>query len=247
MQNNKILKCPIFIIILLFIYSSFTGFTMGFSVDKSQIFTYGGNTLYVGGGGLGNYSNIQDAIDNSSDGDTVFVFDDSSPYYENLIITKGIFLIGENRDTTIIDGSGHSNVIYIDADSVYVSSFTIQNGGLIFPYGGINIRSNYSTISNNNLEKMDADDFQDTAQTDSDPLNTTLRKEFWHQFEIAMERLSKMEKEVFALRFMDQLGIKEISETLSRSESTVKTHLYRALAKVQQNTELKNLYGQEMT
>jgi parallel beta-helix repeat protein len=152
MQNNKILKCLIFVIVLLFISSSFTGSTLGFSIDKYQIFTHGGNTLYVGGGGLGNYSNIQDAIDNASDGDTVFVFDDSSPYYENLIIIKGIFLIGENRDTTIIDGSGYSNVIYIDADSVYISKFTIQNGEHKFPYGGINIRSNYSTISDNNLK-----------------------------------------------------------------------------------------------
>jgi len=152
MQNNIILKYLIFVIILLFIYSSFTGFTMGFSIDKSQMFINKGNNLYVGGGGSGNYSNIQDAIDNASEGDTVFVFDDSSPYYENLIVTKGIFLIGENRDTTIIDGTGDGNVIYIDADSVYVSRFTIQNGGLKFPYGGINIRSNYSTISDNNLE-----------------------------------------------------------------------------------------------
>ena len=152
MQNNIILKYLIFVIILLFIYSSFTGSTMGFSIDKSQIFINEGNTLYVGGGGSGNYSNIQDAIDNASEGDTVFVFDDSSPYYENLIVTKGIFLIGENRDTTIIDGTGDGNVIYIDTDSVYVSRFTIQNGGLKFPYGGINIRSNYSTISDNNLE-----------------------------------------------------------------------------------------------
>ena len=32
------------------------------------------NTLYVGGTGEGNYSNIQDAIDNASDGDIVFVY-----------------------------------------------------------------------------------------------------------------------------------------------------------------------------
>lgn len=94
-------------------------------------------------------------------------------------------------------------------------------------------------------ENLEADDFSDTHQTDSDPLKTTLRKEFWHQFEIAMKRLSKMEKEVFTLRFLDQLGIKDISKALSRSESTVKTHLYRALAKIQKSTELKNLYQKE--
>ena len=65
-----------------------------------------GNTLYVGGSGPGNYSTIQEAIDDSSDGDTVFVYDDSSPYYEFVEINKSIDLIGENKDTTIIDGEG---------------------------------------------------------------------------------------------------------------------------------------------
>ena len=95
-------------------------------------------------------------------------------------------------------------------------------------------------------ENMDADDVFDAAVTHSNPLTTTLRKEFWRQFKSAMKPLSKMEKEVFTLRFLDHLGIKEISETLSRSESTVKTHLYRAMNKVQQNRELKNFYQQEI-
>ena len=36
-----------------------------------------GNWLYVGGSGPGNYTRIQDAIDNASDGDTVFVYSGS--------------------------------------------------------------------------------------------------------------------------------------------------------------------------
>jgi hypothetical protein len=48
--------------------------------------------LYVDGSGLGNYTKIQDAIDDSSDEDTLFVYDDLSPYYENLIIDKQIHL-----------------------------------------------------------------------------------------------------------------------------------------------------------
>jgi hypothetical protein len=35
-----------------------------------------GKTLYVGGSGEGNYTKIQDAIDNASKGDTVFVYDE---------------------------------------------------------------------------------------------------------------------------------------------------------------------------
>ncbi len=52
-----------------------------------------GNILYVGGSGPGNYTKIQDAIDNARYGDTVFVYDYSSPYYENLVIHKSINLI----------------------------------------------------------------------------------------------------------------------------------------------------------
>ena len=49
-----------------------------------------GKTLYVGGSGEGNYTKIQDAIDNSSHGDTVYVY--NGTYYESLKITKSIRL-----------------------------------------------------------------------------------------------------------------------------------------------------------
>ena len=48
------------------------------------------DTLYVGGSGLGNYTSIQDAINDSVDGDTVFVYDEGSPYYENLVVNRSI-------------------------------------------------------------------------------------------------------------------------------------------------------------
>ncbi|RKX50772.1 MAG: hypothetical protein DRP25_05050 [Thermotoga sp.] len=86
-----------------------------------------GNTLYVGGSGPGNYSSIQDAIDNATDGDTVFVYDDFSPYCESIIIDKSINLIGENRETTIINGT-EGDTITITADNVKISFFTVTGG-----------------------------------------------------------------------------------------------------------------------
>src|SRR4030042_2566389 len=62
-----------------------------------------GNWFYVGGSGPNNYSRIQDAIDNASNGDTVYVF--NGTYYERLAIYSEINLIGENRDNTIIDAN----------------------------------------------------------------------------------------------------------------------------------------------
>jgi len=110
---------------------------------------YDGNTLYVGGNGSGNYTKIQDAINDSSNGDTVFVYDDSSPYYENVVVDKSINLIGEDRDTTVIDGNMSGDVVYIFADWVNISGLTIRNGGLDWGDSGIDISSNSNTISDN--------------------------------------------------------------------------------------------------
>jgi parallel beta-helix repeat protein len=89
-----------------------------------------GNTLYVGGTGPGNYSRIQDAIDNASVGDTIFVYSKSSPYYENIIIKKdNIKLIGQNKYNTTVDGNGVNHVIEVYADGVTVKEFTIQHSG----------------------------------------------------------------------------------------------------------------------
>jgi RNA polymerase sigma-70 factor (ECF subfamily) len=63
------------------------------------------------------------------------------------------------------------------------------------------------------------------------PIQNLIKQDFWKQVEKFLERLSKMEREVFLLRFLDQLMIAEISRVLKQSESTVKTHLYRALIK----------------
>lgn len=63
------------------------------------------------------------------------------------------------------------------------------------------------------------------------PLNNLMRHDFWKQVERVFNKLSRMEKEVFLLRFFDSLSIKEISLVLKKNESTVKTHLYRGLLK----------------
>jgi len=134
----------------------FIGMTIsstGYNLEQqSTIVTIDGNTLYVGGTGTGNYSKIQDAIDNASNGDTVFVYDDSSPYYENLEVDKRINLIGKNRDTTVIDGNNKTDVIRITSDWVNISGFMIKNSGIYGEeYGGITIRTNFNTITGNNI------------------------------------------------------------------------------------------------
>ena len=69
-------------------------------------------------------------------------------------------------------------------------------------------------------------------------LDDVMGKEFWRQFHCLTRQMSKKEQEVFLLRYVDQLGIRELAETLKKSESTVKTHLYRALKKFKETPGL---------
>lgn len=116
-----------------------TTLTVSVTVDLEsnslpQLFS---TTLYVGGSGPGNYSKIQDAINDSTHGDKVYVY--SGVYYEELIINTSISLIGEDKYTTIIKLNksyfgGDHNIISIFASSVTVNGFCIQNG-----YNGVQI------------------------------------------------------------------------------------------------------------
>jgi parallel beta-helix repeat protein len=101
-----------------------------------------GNTLYVGGSGQGNYTKIQDAIDDASDGDTVFVYDDRSPYCENLNVTKSISLIGEDRDTTVIDGDFKDNTILVESSFVNINNFKVVNSIIDYYSAGIYVWKN---------------------------------------------------------------------------------------------------------
>jgi len=85
------------------------------------------NIIFVGGSGLGNYSIIQDAVNDANDEDTIFVH--NGIYYENLFLNKSITIIGENRFNTIIDGSGSGDAVVIYADNVCIRNFTIKNKG----------------------------------------------------------------------------------------------------------------------
>jgi len=120
-------------------------------INPSLLMSGDGNTLYVGGGGPNNYSRIQYAIDNASVNDTIFVYDESSPYYENILVDTSINLNGENRETTIIDGSINGNVVNVTADWVNIIGFTIQNSGQGSWTGGIRLSSNNNTIIGNIL------------------------------------------------------------------------------------------------
>lgn len=91
------------------------------------------------------------------------------------------------------------------------------------------------------LEEIPEHDLPEAAQSPAGGYVQVSRKRFWIDFYRMLDGLAKMEREVFLLRFFDELSINEISRTLGRGESTIKTHLYRALRKVRDRAERVDL------
>lgn len=125
----------LFIIICLFFVLLLRNYRM--SVKASS------NIIYV----PDNYTKIQWAIGNASDGDTIYVR--SGIYYENIFINKSITLVGEHRDSTIINGSKTGYVVAIEANNVSIQNFTITKSGDL-PYSGILIKSSMGNVITNN-------------------------------------------------------------------------------------------------
>lgn len=75
-----------------------------------------------------NYTTIQEAInaDETKDGHTIFV--EEGTYYEHVVVTKSLSLIGENSSSTIIDGFWTGTIVDIEADNVVITNFSIANG-----------------------------------------------------------------------------------------------------------------------
>lgn len=78
------------------------------------------------------FPTIQEAINAASLGDTVFVAK-NRVYFENVKITKSLWLVGEDKSTTIIDGrfvktpDRSSNGILVQCHDVTIYGFTIRN------------------------------------------------------------------------------------------------------------------------
>jgi len=129
MNKLYVKKALVFGAILAFIGASAITPSAEINYQKSSFVGTGiRGFLYVGGDGPGNYTNIQDAIDDATEGDTIYVF--NGTYNEYLILNKsGINLMGENKETTIIDAGGFGSAIDIPAfsDNNYISGFTLKN------------------------------------------------------------------------------------------------------------------------
>jgi len=101
-----------------------------------------------------NYTTIQEAINNADEGETIFVRANKT-YYEHVVINKTVSLVGENPNTTIIDGSGTGIVVRSNSPNVEIRGFTIQNGG-ISPDSGVIIGSCIGNIVRDNIIRKNA-------------------------------------------------------------------------------------------
>jgi nitrous oxidase accessory protein len=99
------------------------------------------------------YSSITEALENSNEGDTIVV--KSGIYKENVVINKGVFLVGENQP--VIDGNYLDNVVKIEANGVTLKGFIIRKGGrdLLKEESGIKVvNSSAVKIEGNKLEDV---------------------------------------------------------------------------------------------
>ena len=126
-------------------------------LEEKNTPTHKTNIIYVDDSGKADYKSIQKAIDSIPNNQTNYtIYVHSGIYRENIIINKTINLIGENPETTIINGTNFGNVIYINRNGrANIKNFTIEKSGRGGYPGsadynaGIKIESGGNNISNN--------------------------------------------------------------------------------------------------
>ena len=99
------------------------------------------------GSGDADFTVIQDAINNASDGDTILVY--SGVYYENVVVNKSVTLRGIGHP--VVDAGGEGNVIILLADGITLEAFNVINSKFSFGTAGIRIISNKNNITGNNV------------------------------------------------------------------------------------------------
>jgi len=98
------------------------------------------------------YPTIQEAINHANSGDTIFVSKNRT-YRENVVVNKRVSLVGEDKNSTIIDGGRTGSVISVMASNVSIRGFTVRNSGNNTPFdsGIFIVYSSDNGISGNNI------------------------------------------------------------------------------------------------
>ncbi len=91
------------------------------------------------------YQHIQDAIENATTENTIYLY--KGIYTEHITIGKTLTITGEQKNSTIIDGEYAHTVMSIQADHVTITNLTIRNSGGYTNDTGIMINAKNSTIA----------------------------------------------------------------------------------------------------
>ena len=132
-------------ITILFLGLSITPSVAIISINRSSILISDGNTLYVGGSGPGNYTSIQDAIDNASDGNTIFIYNGK---YDGFTANKTLNIIGESRNDTKIISDPRKQKIQLLADLINLTNLMIIGKCTTAGHYALHVEGNYNIVSN---------------------------------------------------------------------------------------------------
>lgn len=106
--------------------------------------------------------------------------------------------------------------------------FAIASNMVKNEYRRMQVRSVMTQLDD--LSKLPVGEWMDTGGID--------RAAFREQLEQALTKLSEKHREVFLLRYQEELPIKEISEITSCSEGTIKSRLFYALRNLASHMEV---------
>lgn len=113
--------------------------------------TVAADTITVDNNGNENYTSIQQAVNNSVDGDTIIV--NKGTYIENIDIDKKLAIIsksGNPEDTIIQALHPYDHIFHVTANNVTIKGFGLKNSS---SGSGIYLDSvQYNTVANNHLQ-----------------------------------------------------------------------------------------------
>ena len=109
--------------------------------------TASATTWSVDGSGGADFTGIQEAINNASDGDTIIVH--SGVYYENVVVDKSVTVRGIGHP--VVDANGSGSAITLNADGITLVGFNATNSESMWSDVGIKVTSNNNSIIGNNV------------------------------------------------------------------------------------------------
>ncbi len=161
MKHNFIIKCMFAIIIFLLINISFLPVISSTSISINKFIGDSRNVIMVDDDGDGDYTSIQEAINNATSGDTIEVY--SGTYMEtNIIVDKQLILQGVDSELgggggtgkpLIINSYDDKKVILVTSDGCSISGFHIRSTGCC-SWGIYLYQSNYHHIYQNEIDNI---------------------------------------------------------------------------------------------